>query len=514
MPASIRPRRRPLALAAAVATATTLGAAALALAPAASAAEVPLTGYRLTWGIKESYRSYVTGPWAQGTFTASDGATQAADNGVFTFTDGQGTYDTTTHSVRLAFQGTLTVRSTAHGFTRVLSDLRYDSGAGVLTADLVADDGAKQQDVPLAEVAAPTGPAMTDLGTTLTTEAGAFLGSASYAHTAGDPLTVAQQQTTQSPSPSVPGSASPSPSTSATEPAPVSPPASATGSASASASTSASASPGAGSSPSASATESAPRGDIADGTLVWGVKESFRTYVVGPVAKGTVTASGGAAQAAGNGVFTFPDATGTYDTEAGTLSVAFEGAVNFKGHEDGGTYGLDLTLAGLKATVDGGKGELTADVTSLGETSRDVVLADLTAASADLTPKNDVLTLDDVTAKLTAAGAKAFGGFYTQGTALDPVDLSVALTDDAELPSGDSGGTGDTGGSGGTGGTGDTTGGTTGSVTGGTSAGTTGGSMAATGADVPVGALGAAGAAAVAAGAGTVYVVRRRRTEA
>ncbi|MFE2583213.1 HtaA domain-containing protein [Streptomyces sp. NPDC059378] len=511
MPASIRSRRRPLALAAAVATATTLGAAALALAPTASAAEVPLTGYRLTWGIKESYRSYVTGPWAQGTFTATDGATQAADNGVFTFTDGQGSYDTTTHAVRLAFQGTLTVRSTAHGFTRVLSDLRYDSGTGVLTADLVADGGAEQQDVPLARVAAPTGPAMTDLGTTLTTEAGAFLGSASYANAAGDPLTVTQPGTTQSPSPSVTGSASPSPSTSATESAPVSPPASATGSASASASTSAST--GTGPSPSDSATEPAPRGDIADGTLVWGVKESFRTYVVGSVAQGTVTASGGATQAAGNGVLTFPDATGTYDTEAGTLSAAFEGAVNFKGHEDHGTYGLDLTLAGLTATMAGGKGELTADVTSLGETSQDVVLADLTAASADLTPENDVLTLDDVTATLTAAGAKAFGGFYTQGTALDPVDLSVALTDDAELPSGDSGGSGGTGGTGGTAG-GSTTGGTTGSVTGGTTGGAAGGSMAATGAGVPVGALGAAGAAAVAAGAGTVYLVRRRRTGA
>ncbi|WP_208638035.1 HtaA domain-containing protein, partial [Streptomyces murinus] len=256
----------------------------------------------------------------------------------------------------------------------------------------------------------------------------------------------------------------------------------------------------------------------ADGTLGWGVKETFRTYVVSGPAQGKITTSGGAKQASGNGAFTFPGATGSYDTKAGTLSAAFKGAVNFKGHESNGTYGLDLTLSDLHASLNHGTGTLTADVTSLGKKSEDVVLADLKAKSTGLTAKNDVITVNGVTATLTDAGAKAFSGYYTKGTALDPVALSVALTDDADLPSGD-GGTGTAGGTGGSGtaggagtagGSGTTGGDVTGSTVGG--GGVAGGSLASTGSDAPVGALGAAAAVAVVAGAGVVVAVRRRRT--
>ncbi|MGW5613120.1 HtaA domain-containing protein [Streptomyces sp. NPDC003877] len=216
----------------------------------------------------------------------------------------------------------------------------------------------------------------------------------------------------------------------------------------------------------------------------------------------------------------FPGATGRYDTDAGTLSASFEGSVTFKGHESDGRYGLDLTLAGLTATLDDGTGRLTADVTSLGAQSRDVVLAELKTDASDLVPEDGVITLDDVTATLTDAGAEAFGDFYTAGTRLDPVDLTVALTDDAQLPGGDGGTSGGTGGtsggaSGGTGTTGGAgTAGGAGSTTGGTTTGAVTGGLASTGSSVPAGPLGAAAAAAVVAGAGAVLAVCRRRTQA
>ncbi|WP_238697257.1 HtaA domain-containing protein, partial [Streptomyces sp. E2N166] len=236
----------------------------------------------------------------------------------------------------------------------------------------------------------------------------------------------------------------------------------------------------------ATATEAPAKGEIADGTLGWGVKESFRSYVVGSIAKGGVTVSGGATQAAGNGPFTFEDATGTYDTDADKLTASFQGAVNFRGHETNGAYGLDLTLGNLKATLDGGTGTLTADVNSLGTRTEGVVLADLKAGSADLTARNDVITVDGVAATLTEAGAKIFGN-YPAGTALDAVDLSVALSDDAELP--DGGGTDPTGGTGGTGGSGTGgTGGTSGSTTGGTGS-TIGGTGTTTGGTIGGGSL-------------------------
>ncbi|WP_416478886.1 HtaA domain-containing protein [Streptomyces sp. LKA04] len=512
-------RRRSTALAAAVATAAALGATVLVTAGAttATAAEVPLKDYELTWGVKQSYRNYVG---MFGTFTTSGGATQAAGNGAFTFVDGTGTYDTTGHTVDLAFKGGLVSKSAAHGFEITLTDVRFDSKAAAITADVKKVDtsaGAPKttegDDVPLATVAVTR--EMKDMATTLTAEAGEYLGSASYAGAAGDPLTVVQKTppTTPpaSPSPSRTQTQEPSPSASQTtteEPGTGSPDPSPTKTADT------------GPSPSASATEAATRGEIADGTLGWGVKQTFRAYVTGPIAKGRVTVSGGATQAAGNGAFTFKDATGTYDTDADRFTASVKGAVNFKGHETNGTYGLDLTLSNLKATLDGGSGKLSADVDSLGTGSKGVVLADLKAKSGDLTAEKNVITVDGVAATLTAAGAKAFGDFYPAGTALDAVDLSVALSDDAQLPdggtagtSGGGGGTGGTGGSagsagGGTGGTGGTA-----STVGGTGTTTGGGSLASTGSDIPGPALGAAAGVAVAIGAGAVYATRRRRAQ-
>lgn len=513
-------RRRSTALAAAVATAAALGATVLVTAGAttATAAEVPLKDYELTWGVKQTYRDYVG---RFGTFTTWGGATQAAGNGAFTFVDGTGTYDTTGHTVDLAFKGGLVSKSAAHGFEITLTDVRFDSKAAAITADVKKVDtsgGAPKttegDDVPLATVAVTR--EMKDMATTLTAEAGEYLGSASYAGAAGDPLTVVQKTppstppASPSPSPSQTQTQEPSPSASQTttqEPGTTSPDPSPTKTT--------------GSSPSPSPSASATKGEIADGTLGWGVKQTFRAYVVGSMAKGRVTVSGGATQAAGNGAFTFKDATGTYDTDAGTLTAAFKGAVNFKGHETNGTYGLDLTLSNLKATLDGGSGKLSADVDSLGTRTPGVVLADLKAKSRELSAEKNVITVDDVAATLTAAGAKAFGDFYPAGTALDAVDLSVALSDDAQLPdggtAGTSGGSGGTGGSagsagggtGGTGGTASTVGGT-GTTTGGL---TGGDSLASTGSDIPGPALGAAAGVAVAIGAGAVYAARRRRTQ-
>ncbi|MDG9725789.1 HtaA domain-containing protein [Streptomyces sp. DH41] len=524
-------RRRTTALAAAVATAAALGATALATAGAttASAAEVPLKDYELTWGIKQSYRTYVA-TFAKGGFTPADGATQAADNGAFTFVDGTGTYESTANTVDLAFKGSLAIESTAHGFALTLSDVRFDSEDAEITAD-VTRGGTTEDDVPLATVAVTR--EMKDMATTLTEEAAEAFGSASYGGAAGDPLTVTRKTppepsptpTTQDPTtgPTTGPTADPSPTATRTQPEdPKDPEPTATGTTSSEPSPTASAGTGASPSattPSTPATEVPAKGEIADGTLGWGVKESFRTYVVDGYAKGKITVSGGAVQAAGNGAFTFKNATGTYDTDADRLTASFQGAVNFKGHETNGTYGLDLTLSNLKATLDGGTGKLVADVNSLGTRTEGVALADLKAGSADLTARNDVITVDGVAATLTGAGAKIFGN-YQAGTALDAVDLSVALSDDAQLPdgNGNGNGSGTSGGTGGTGGVSGSTTGGTGSIIGGTGSTTGGalggGSLASTGADIPGPALGAAAGVAVAIGAGAVFAARKRRTRA
>ncbi len=249
-------------------------------APSASAAAVPLDGYELTWGIKASYRTYVT-TFAQGTFTPGAGASQAENNGAFTFTGGTGTYDSTTHVMSLGFRGELHVKSEKHGFELRLSDLRFDSGKGEITAD-VERNGTTEDDVPLATVTVTR--AMTDMATTLTKEAGDVFGSASYAGAEGDPLSIVKKADPEpEPEPSTTEPATTPPASPTAEPEPTGP---ATPTAVPTGSPTPTTQPPT-PTPSVTASQStapAPQGEIADGTLDWGVKQSFRTYVTGPVA--------------------------------------------------------------------------------------------------------------------------------------------------------------------------------------------------------------------------------------
>lgn len=102
-----------------------------------------------------------------------------------------------------------------------------------------------------------------------------------------------------------------------------------------------------------------------------------------------------------------------------------------------GAEGLDLKLSGVRATVEDGKGTLYADVTSTDLDSTDftgkkVPLVTFTAKGLKAT--KGLVKVTEAPAKLTAQGVKVFGGMYQAGTAMDPVSLAVALTDDAKLP--------------------------------------------------------------------------------
>ncbi|MEV1018853.1 HtaA domain-containing protein [Streptomyces sp. NPDC050264] len=496
--------RHPIALAAA--TAVALGAGALAL-PAVAAEKAPAIALKdgtLDWGVKESFRKYVTGA-AAGKIEAADGATQAADNGVFTFSDGTGTYDTTTHGTDTAFKGAVQFTSTAHRFDIEISDVKVvTSGTtGHIDAD-VSLNGTAQNDIEFATLdlsavkpGQGAGGAMTfkDIPATLTADGAKAFNGMYEAGTALDPATLTVTAAASSPDPD------PSTTPPTTPPATPKPTATPTAKPTATATTTPK--------PAASASEDAASGEVADGNLDWGVKESFRTYITGPIAKGKVELTGGAAK---NGsVYRFGDASGSYDADAKSLDAKFAGKVRFLGHEEGGTYALDLQFSDLHVTAKGGSGKLVADVSSKDQESGKVTTyADLTVAtfkigSGDLTAKNDVVGLDGAAATLTADGAKAFGGFYQAGAALDPLDVAVSLDESATLPTG-SGSDGGT--SGGTAGGAGTTGSTgTGSTTGGTA------SLASTGADVPAGPLAAAAALVVVAGAGTVFAARKRRSQ-
>ncbi|WP_406508879.1 HtaA domain-containing protein [Streptomyces sp. NBC_00212] len=479
MPVTPR-RRRSVALAAAVATAASLGSTVPAFAaPVAEGAppKLELKDGTLDWGFRESFRKYVG---AAGRITVADGAKQAAANGVFTFTGGTGTYDTTTHNTSNTFKGG--VRFEAHGgvLDIKLSDLKVatTSTKGAVTADITTKDPAGkdrvQDDVALADLdlskvrpGGGAGGAMVfkEIPAALT-KAGAAAFNGQYKE--GDPLdpatlTVTPVATPSKPDPGKPGPGKPKPSKEP-EPAPA---------------------PGA-----------AAQGKAVDGRLTWGLKESFRRYVN---SGGATSAADGASKK--RELFDFSFGKADLDTKARTLDAAFKGSVNFRypAHQ------LEMKFSDLKVKATGDKGTLVLDVTTPKGKKDDIAFATLDLAKADYTAKNGVVRLAAVPAAFTAEGAAAFandttGSMYKAGEAIDPLDLAFTVRDGATLPAGSGTGSGS-----GTGTASTTPSGTVGASVGGSAA------LAATGADIPTGALlGAAGAVAAVGGA-MLFAARRRR---
>ncbi|MEU5401733.1 HtaA domain-containing protein [Streptomyces sp. NPDC005963] len=533
MPAS----RRPLALAAAAATAAALGATALALpavaagssgsakaAPAAGAPTIDLKDGTLDWGFKESFRTYVAGG---GKIEVAGGAKQAAGNGPFTFTNGKGIYDTSTHATNTAFDGSVLFTS-AH-FTIKLSDVRVitDRTSGSIQADITFN-GALDNDVALAKLdMTKVRPGQGEGGAMLFKDIPATItaaGAKAFRYKEGDVLDSATLSVKSegggrpSPSPSTsskPPVTEPSPSTSSkppvTEPTP-------------SASTSTKPTQPSGE-PSTSTEPTAPagEGEIVDGNLDWGVKERFREYVTGPIAHGKVELAAGAKK---NGdIYRFPKAKGTFDAKTNSLAASFDGSVRFLGHLTDGAYLLDLRLSGLEVKVNGTQGSLIADVSTTSRakgsegkklTYKDLKFATVAIPSGGLKATNNVVKLTGAATTLTADGVKAFDGMYKAGDDFDPLSLAVSLTEGAELPSTSGGGStgGSTGGSGTSTGGGTTGGDAGGSVGGGSVGGSVGdsGALASTGSDIPTVGLIAAAAGVAAAGAGVVFAVRRRES--
>lgn len=171
---------------------------------------------------------------------------------------------------------------------------------------------------------------------------------------------------------------------------------------------------------------------VRGGRLDWGIKSSFQSYVTGPIAQGSSTLQGGAATVGGS-QFRFHSAKGSYDPDGGAFSAGFSGGVRFTGHKKGGSYELDLTISRPTVKVSGGSGTLYADMVSKEKgtgkvtSTPQVPLASLDVSGIDMKGGTGPIALNNLPATLTSQGAKAFAGYYTAGTALDPVSLSTDL---------------------------------------------------------------------------------------
>jgi hypothetical protein len=163
------------------------------------------------------------------------------------------------------------------------------------------------------------------------------------------------------------------------------------------------------------------------GHLDWGVKESFRRYIRGPIAHGTYVASDGAAENP-DGTIRFELLGGTYDTVARSGELQLRGTVRFTGHDAGSGPQLDLTLRDPRLVLAGDTGTLHADVASRAlrdgvvRTQAGLALATLDLSAVDPAPLLDGLAFDAMPATLTSDAAPVFE-LYAAGTPLDALSL-------------------------------------------------------------------------------------------
>ena len=201
-------------------------------------------------------------------------------------------------------------------------------------------------------------------------------------------------------------------------------------------------------------------GTVADATLDWGVKQSFRSYLFGPIAHGAYELLGNTTASAENlrpaaEHLSWSGGTGTAATDGSTADVSFGAGngVHFTGHEmtvDGVTApALDMQFTNPRVEVTSAtEGTLYLDVKSRkfeGMTSisqeffeeSNVPFATLNLAD----PEADgaTFTWSAAPATLTDQGGAAFGGFYEPGEVLDPVTftLPIKAVDDGAVEPGD-----------------------------------------------------------------------------
>ncbi|WP_175935370.1 HtaA domain-containing protein [Corynebacterium sp. Marseille-P4321] len=166
----------------------------------------------------------------------------------------------------------------------------------------------------------------------------------------------------------------------------------------------------------------------------WGIRQSFRTYIRGNIAKGSWELKG----VGDNGsTFTFNGDSGAVDTAARTGSILFPGSIRFTGH--GGVLDTRFSNMEIQFNGDAGKIVLNASSNSTDGTPNDfgrVAIANLSFTNLDV---SDSTVAGTAQASLTEAGAEAFGQFYPPGDPLDPISFSAQLGGSANCVEGQGG---------------------------------------------------------------------------
>ena len=425
-----------------------------------AASEQSLQDVTVNWGLKKSFRSYINGPFSQGSQELTGVTTN--EDGSYHFTSAEGTVANGEYSV--TFTGSSIHYTAHHGLLEVIiSDLSVTikDGVGTVRANVQSrpyngnttpNDLVETKNMTLGTFNASglkvegntiTLPSVDEENGTrvkLSEEAtGAFAGF----YKAGQELDalgfsatiVAKEAPAPSPEPSTEPSAEPTaaptaePSSAPTSeaPKPTDPkPAEPTSAAPSAAPTS--------EAPSSPAATTEPKREekvtgnvVESGTLSWDIRESFLKYLTG-FAHGSVNVEGMEKTAAGG--FKYTQASGVYNPETKTGQINFAGTAEFTGHNGQ----LKSTIKNMRLVVVNGKGTLVADVDALTRDGKSVSKTGLAIAEVDLSGasvKDGIFSAQNAAVALTDEGSEVlFAGQYRgANNAMAPLSFSVKLSE-------------------------------------------------------------------------------------
>lgn len=417
-----------------------------------AASEQSLQDVTVNWGLKKSFRSYINGPFSQGSQKLTGVTTN--EDGSYHFTSAEGTVANGEYSV--TFTGSSIHYTAHHGLLEVIiSDLSVTikDGVGTVRANVQSrpyngnttpNDLVETKNMTIGTFNASglkvegntiTLPSVDEENGTrvkLSEEAtGAFAGF----YKAGQELDaisfsatiVTKEAPAPSPEPSNEPTAAPTvaPSSAPTSEAPK--PADPTSAAPKPAEPTSAA-------PSSPAATTEPKRDekvtgnvVESGTLSWDIRESFLKYLTG-FAHGSVNVEGMEKTAAGG--FKYTQASGVYNPETKTGQINFAGTAEFTGHNGQ----LKSTIKNMRLVVVNGKGTLVADVDALTRDGKSVSKTGLAIAEVDLSGasvKDGVFSAQNAAVSLTDEGSDVlFAGQYRGAdNAMAPLSFSVKLSE-------------------------------------------------------------------------------------
>ena len=417
-----------------------------------AASEQSLQDVTVNWGLKKSFRSYINGPFSQGSQKLTGVTTN--EDGSYHFTSAEGTVANGEYSV--TFTGSSIHYTAHHGLLEVIiSDLSVTikDGVGTVRANVQSrpyngnttpNDLVETKNMTIGTFNASglkvegntiTLPSVDEENGTrvkLSEEAtGAFAGF----YKAGQELDalsfsatiVTKEAPAPSPEPSNEPTAAPSSAPTSEAPKPADPkPADPTSAAPSAAPTSAA--------PSSPAATTEPKRDekvtgnvVESGTLSWDIRESFLKYLTG-FAHGSVNVEGMEKTPAGG--FKYTQASGVYNPETKTGQINFAGTAEFTGHNGQ----LKSTIKNMRLVVVNGKGTLVADVDALTLDGKSVSKTGLVFAEVDLSGasvKDGVFSAQNAAVTLTDEGSTVlFAGQYRGAdNAMAPLSFSVKLSE-------------------------------------------------------------------------------------